>query len=570
MNTPAGVVIPKRRWFVASSTARAQNIALDPVDLISAGIDKDGQVGQYAVHAYTRSRCTPETAQLATIPGLLDMDFVRAYIRSRIVTSTATLASGAGGTKRWVLGEGNSISCGGVQGVSDAMASTLHMVAWGLSYAAYGASQVFLHGGGSVVRRGPDNKSTSNPKVPQTPSYACYSFAYPTTEVARGEQRAQPGYVGQLLLAEAIGSGGVSRVVLIPTPQGVIGSNFFAAAIYDDSIPGGTGPARIVLMNGKPRYNTSTEPAGSMTFDFSSITHPKPIETSTTSKTTKKTSTRSSTSSATRTSSATDGTPSVSTSTASSTSTSSSTSAGLSTTRVNNVSTTTSSTTKRTSSTQTSSSKSTTSHTKPHTTTTRTSSQRTTSSTSSRPTMTKTTSKKTTSSSRASSTSRKASTTSHKTTSKSKTKMSTVSRSTSKLLIGHTSKSSTVNKSKATSTRKGTSKAATSTKARPTPPPPKSGNVAAAAALSETTATESTTRTETSAAAPTASAVAYPVKRLTGSSIDTLDTAQILWAGQSFKYASAVGEKVVEVLTNSTITVRDSEAVIIYLRGQPF
>ncbi len=259
--------------MVASNTARFVSPALDPKDLVAAGIDRNGQVGQYAVHAYTRSRCTPENEKTATHAGLLDMEFLRKFAKSRISTSIGTIKSGAAGSRRWVLGEGNTVSCGGVVGVSDSMAATLHIVGWGLSYAAFGASQVFLHGGGSMVRRTADNAGTTDPSVALTPSYACYSFAYPTSEPARGQQRAQPGYVGQLILAEAIGAGRQTRIVLLDPPSGVNSSNWFGAAIYDPSIPGSDGPARLVLMNTRPYIRKNNQARGSLLYDFSSIVY---------------------------------------------------------------------------------------------------------------------------------------------------------------------------------------------------------------------------------------------------------------------------------------------------------
>ncbi len=258
---------------MASNTARAISPALDPSDLIGAGIDKNGQVAQYSIHAYSRSRCTPDREKNATVEGLLDMLTLKTYVQTRIQPSVPVLASGAGGSRRWILGEGNSISCGGKMGVSDTLAQALHLTAMSLYWAAAGASQMYLHNGGSLVRRDADGKLTNDTSVPLGTSYAAYSIVYPTDSVSRGQQRAQPGYVSQLLLAEAIGSGGNTRAALLETPKGLDPTTAFLAAIYDETVPGGKGPARLVLLNTTPYLNTTGEPTN-FNYDFSSIAKP--------------------------------------------------------------------------------------------------------------------------------------------------------------------------------------------------------------------------------------------------------------------------------------------------------
>ncbi len=266
-----GLTFPTRRWLVASNTARGLNPALDPKDIIAAGIDRNQQVAEYSVHAYSASACTAAKAQNATVQVLLDMDYTRNFAKSRIAPSLSTLQSGQGGSRKWIMGEGNSVSCEGKLGVSDTLAQALYLTGWSLSYAVFGASGVYMHNGATLLRKAPDGSVVNQPTSDKTPAYSTYSFVYPTASTARGKQRATPGYVSQLLLTEAIGSSGRSRAVFLTPPSGVASKDFFGVAIYDDAIPGGMGPARLVLINSKPYLRGSSAPRGRVDFTYSSM-----------------------------------------------------------------------------------------------------------------------------------------------------------------------------------------------------------------------------------------------------------------------------------------------------------
>ena len=67
------------------------------------------------------------------------------------------------------------------------------------------------------------------------------------------------------------------------------------------------------------------------------------------------------------------------------------------------------------------------------------------------------------------------------------------------------------------------------------------------------------------------SATAY-VKRMTSPYIDTKDSTQCTWAGQSYKTGSAAGTLSIDKLqaNGTTVSIRGSEALLIFLQGQPF
>jgi hypothetical protein len=96
--------------------------------------------------------------------------------------------------------------------------------------------------------------------------------ADPVNSTLRGLQRVNPGYVSQLLMAEAIGSGGNSHLSTLATPQGISNDSFSAYAIYDS--PSARDPTRLVLLNMSPYLLmnvTSPAPRQHITVDLSAF-----------------------------------------------------------------------------------------------------------------------------------------------------------------------------------------------------------------------------------------------------------------------------------------------------------
>lgn len=55
------------------------------------------------------------------------------------------------------------------------------------------------------------------------------------------------------------------------------------------------------------------------------------------------------------------------------------------------------------------------------------------------------------------------------------------------------------------------------------------------------------------------------VKRMTAAGMDSKDSHNVFWAGQSYANGVAEGEEVVETLNNGKVTVRGSEGLIVFL-----
>ncbi len=99
----------------------------------------------FTTHVYPLNVCTPEAAARVTIPRMLDDATTKAALDRFEIGSAAAAAIG----RPHVLGEVNSVACGGQEKVSDVAASAL----WGLDFlfgaAAKGVQRVHFHGGGS-------------------------------------------------------------------------------------------------------------------------------------------------------------------------------------------------------------------------------------------------------------------------------------------------------------------------------------------------------------------------------------------------------------------------------------
>ena len=210
--------------------------------------------------------CNPKADAKATLPNLLDMSLLRTFADSRIEGSVSAVASSG---KPWIMGETNSIACEGKAGVTDTFGQALYLSAQALQYASIGAAKIYLHQGATLLTRGGNAQQANQGTKDGTPSFSAYSLLYPVNSTSRGQQRANPGFASQLLLAEAIGTGNKSRILALDPPSGADARYFYAAAVYDESVPGGTGPARLILINTEPYTEQNEAPAGSSGFDAS-------------------------------------------------------------------------------------------------------------------------------------------------------------------------------------------------------------------------------------------------------------------------------------------------------------
>ena len=229
------------RWWASSATTDITPLKVRPVDLISKGIDTEGQVGQFSIHSYVHNTCTPEGTDKATIENLLNHTQIVSFADQEVGPSAeATREHG----KPWVMGEFNSIACSGKPGVSDTFTQALWTIDTELTYAAMNASSVNLHQGATLVLQ--SDKQTN------TPGFSTYSFVYPRDSEKHGEARTNPVFSGLLFLTEVFAKPG-ARILPLPAPEGLDADRFSGYAVYE-----GNAPSKIILLNMQPHYANVT------------------------------------------------------------------------------------------------------------------------------------------------------------------------------------------------------------------------------------------------------------------------------------------------------------------------
>jgi len=231
------------KWWASSATTDKTTLKVRPADLIPAGINSTGQVGQYSIHSYAFATCEPARERLATIANILNHTDLLRYADHEIYPSAkAALDEGA----PWVVGEFNSIACSGKPNVSDTFAQALWTADVELIYAVRNATSVHLHQGATLVFQ--SDQQSNTPGDDGTPGFSSYSLLYPINSTKRGEARVLPVFVSQLLVTEALSGGG--RIAALKTPDGLVERHFSAYAVYD-----GEGKlAKMVILNMKPYY----------------------------------------------------------------------------------------------------------------------------------------------------------------------------------------------------------------------------------------------------------------------------------------------------------------------------
>ncbi|KAK3984674.1 hypothetical protein QBC44DRAFT_387493 [Cladorrhinum sp. PSN332] len=234
-------------FWASSATTDKTDLHVRPSDLIPAGINRTGLVGQYSIHSYAFATCDPAREKLATIPNILNHTSLKAYADNEIYPSAkAAMDSGA----EWVIGEFNSIACSGKPGVSDTFAQALWTVDVELLYAVRNASSVHLHQGATLVFQ--SNQQLNTPGDDGTPGFSSYSMLYPVNSTKRGEARVLPVFVSQLLVVEALRGGG--RIGELEVPRGLSKGEWSGYVVYAAKEGGKEEEKRVLLLNMRPYY----------------------------------------------------------------------------------------------------------------------------------------------------------------------------------------------------------------------------------------------------------------------------------------------------------------------------
>jgi hypothetical protein len=238
------------KWWASSATTDVTALKVRPSDLIPAGVNATGEVGQYSIHSYAFATCDPARERRATIANILNHTDLLRYADEEIYPSArAAMASGA----RWVVGEFNSIACSGKPNVSDTFAQALWTADVELIYAVRNATSVHLHQGATLAFQ--SDQQLNTPGDDGTPGFSSYALLYPVDSSKRGAARVLPVFVSQLLVTEALSGG--ARIAALETPEGLAVRGFSAYGIFGDKGE----VLKMVVLNMKPYYAGSGAPA---------------------------------------------------------------------------------------------------------------------------------------------------------------------------------------------------------------------------------------------------------------------------------------------------------------------
>ncbi|KAJ7709588.1 hypothetical protein B0H17DRAFT_998910 [Mycena rosella] len=255
----------RTRWWAGSDgiTPAAVTVALQTEDLIARGLDRPPIVREFSQHMYAYSSCTLTSAAAATVPNIQNHTNITAFVG--LLAPKVVAAQKAGSDL--VVGEFNSVSCSGKPNVTDIFGQALWVIDTTLYAASINVSRVHIHQGATLVSQ--SNSQINIPGVNGTPGFSTYNLWYPVDSPLRGRRRANPSYVSQLFIAEAVSKSKTSRLLALEPPAGVSPDLFAAYTVYDGEVP-----RRIAVINWQT-FNRTMGKAGaaatSVSLDISAV-----------------------------------------------------------------------------------------------------------------------------------------------------------------------------------------------------------------------------------------------------------------------------------------------------------
>ncbi|KAG9093425.1 hypothetical protein FS749_014402 [Ceratobasidium sp. UAMH 11750] len=204
------------------------------VSIINDGIDKTGAVKLFDQHTYQYSTCTSESNAQATLEALVNHTSITVHWDQWKPQIAAARSLG----KEFVMGEYGSVSCSGKQNVSDTFAQAMWLSDVLLYGASLNISRMYLHQGAALIGSAPGQVNS--------PGLSWYDLWYPIPSDRYGAARVSPSFVAFLLVTEAVGSSGQTRLALIRDAS--FPPTLAIYAIWDPSMRK-DGVARMVLLN---------------------------------------------------------------------------------------------------------------------------------------------------------------------------------------------------------------------------------------------------------------------------------------------------------------------------------
>ncbi|CAE6425869.1 unnamed protein product [Rhizoctonia solani] len=250
LNLPARIF--QANGFAEDPTSSAP---MTTVSTINEGIDKTGVIKLFDQHTYQYSTCDPARNAKATLEALVNHNNITAYLD----LWKPQIAAARGVGKEFVIGEYSSISCSGKQNVSDTFGQAMWLADTILYGASLNISRLYMHQGATLVLQSSQQANS--------PGFSWYDLWYPVPSERYGTARASPSYVAYLLITEAVGKSGRSRLALIRDPS--LPSTLAVYAIWDPSVRT-DGIARMVILNmSLRREGVAADEALAVTVDVS-------------------------------------------------------------------------------------------------------------------------------------------------------------------------------------------------------------------------------------------------------------------------------------------------------------
>ncbi|KAG7448585.1 uncharacterized protein BT62DRAFT_929673 [Guyanagaster necrorhizus] len=241
-------------WPYGTAAADAQ---LDCVSALAAGANNDSTVKTCSEHTYQYSVCDPVRLQQATLENLVNHTRLAQYLdlwQPRIQSVREQL-----GSDSFVIGEYNSVSCSGRDGVSNTFGQALWLVDTTLYAASINVSRLFIHQGGPLALQSSTQLNHGG--------LSLYDLWYPI-ENLNGPVQVFPSYSAYLFVAEAIGTSRGLRIGNIYPGRQANGSSIttgmgdtsqgqlVAYGLWDES--NADYPVKLALLN-LQSYNETTD-----------------------------------------------------------------------------------------------------------------------------------------------------------------------------------------------------------------------------------------------------------------------------------------------------------------------
>ncbi|PPQ91030.1 hypothetical protein CVT25_013955 [Psilocybe cyanescens] len=247
--------------------------ALDCVSALAAGSDKNNVVKTCSEHTYQYSVCDPPRIAVATLPNLVNHTRLAEYLdlwQPRIKSVRAQL-----GDDGFVIGEYNSVSCSGKDGVSNTFGQALWLLDTTLYAASLNVSRLYLHQGGPLALQSSTQLNHGG--------LSFYDMWYPVQN-QNGAIQVFPSYSSYLFIAEALGHSTSLRISNLFPGRQVNGSSITTAlgdqsagqlvayGFWDTSKPSAHSfPTKLALLNLQIFNQTQTGQRPSAEFDITAF-----------------------------------------------------------------------------------------------------------------------------------------------------------------------------------------------------------------------------------------------------------------------------------------------------------